>query len=211
MTPPNKRTTAEVWRALEKIADEVASGEKADAIALEKVAALDDEALDRALREAGIDPAAAANVGLEALRTAPAGDVTEPPSPVGAKEPPSPADAKEPPARAGAKRARSARPLLWLAAAALFSLLVVFVWVQGQPEHVSRPPPPSREEAADLRDEAFGLCAQGRWAECEARLDDARDLDPAGEADPRVRAARQSVGPPSPVDGGHRNDRPPSP
>ena len=71
MTPPTKRTTAEVWRALEKIADDVAphgiDGQGArekglDEEALRKLAAQSDEELDRALREAGIEPDEAAKV-----------------------------------------------------------------------------------------------------------------------------------------------------
>ena len=62
MTDPRKRTTAEVWQALDKFT--------ADA-ELARLDAQSDEELDRALREAGIDPAEAAKVGLEALTKTP--------------------------------------------------------------------------------------------------------------------------------------------
>ncbi len=53
-------------------------------------------------------------------------------------------------------------------------------------------PPLSR--AADLRKEAFEACGRGHWQECIARFDEARTLDPAGDAaadvvDARKRAA----------------------
>jgi len=55
VTEQAKRTTAQVWKALEEIA--------ADVKDLARIAELDDEALDRELKLAGIDPADAARVG----------------------------------------------------------------------------------------------------------------------------------------------------
>ena len=55
MTDARKRTAAEVWQALSADAE------------LAHLAAQSDEDVDRALREAGIDPDEAAKVGLEVL------------------------------------------------------------------------------------------------------------------------------------------------
>jgi len=44
--------------------------------------------------------------------------------------------------------------------------------------------------AADIRKEAFELCGRGRWKECLARFDDAKAIDPPGDADPEVASAR---------------------
>jgi len=44
--------------------------------------------------------------------------------------------------------------------------------------------------AARLRDEARDECTRQEWATCQAKLDDARALDPAGDRDPDVQAYR---------------------
>jgi RNA polymerase sigma factor (sigma-70 family) len=48
-------------------------------------------------------------------------------------------------------------------------------------------------KAAELRGEAFQACAQDDWALCAGALDDASRLDPSGESDPLVQAARADV------------------
>jgi hypothetical protein len=50
-----------------------------------------------------------------------------------------------------------------------------------------------RERAARLRDEAVAACGARDFAACEAKLDDAMRLDPAGESEPRVVAARAAI------------------
>jgi hypothetical protein len=52
-------------------------------------------------------------------------------------------------------------------------------------------PPPSPAEA--LRRDAFEACGRGRWAECERKLDEAKQLDPDGDSDPDVRNARRML------------------
>jgi len=46
--------------------------------------------------------------------------------------------------------------------------------------------------AAALRNAAYGDCDAHRWRECEQKLNDAKDLDPDGESEPRVVAARRA-------------------
>jgi DNA-directed RNA polymerase specialized sigma24 family protein len=58
-------------------------------------------------------------------------------------------------------------------------------------EHVPAPPPSSIPvPAEDLRQRALQDCEKGRWQECVEALDEARRLDPAGDALPAVQAAR---------------------
>jgi hypothetical protein len=44
-----------------------------------------------------------------------------------------------------------------------------------------------------LRDDAFGACADSLWALCDRKLDEAQKLDPGGESDARVQAARKAA------------------
>jgi DNA-directed RNA polymerase specialized sigma24 family protein len=79
--------------------------------------------------------------------------------------------------------------------------------VLAPPDEVARPAPSSwtappspapgspeaLQRARELRDQAFRACTQDDWATCERGLDGARELDPQGESDPRVHAARADV------------------
>lgn len=49
------------------------------------------------------------------------------------------------------------------------------------------------QRAATLREEALDACDARRWEECGRKLDEAKDLDPAGEDEPRVVAARKAI------------------
>jgi hypothetical protein len=49
------------------------------------------------------------------------------------------------------------------------------------------------QHVASLRKEAFAACDARRWDECARRLDEAKELDPAGESDDRVVAARKAI------------------
>jgi hypothetical protein len=51
----------------------------------------------------------------------------------------------------------------------------------------------ARERATRLRDEAVAACGAEDYATCTAKLDDAMRLDPAGESEPRVVAARAAI------------------
>jgi RNA polymerase sigma factor (sigma-70 family) len=59
------------------------------------------------------------------------------------------------------------------------------------PEPTLAPPEPTPDErAAELRRDALQKCDAKAWQECLDGLDAARALDPAGDGDPKVRAAR---------------------
>jgi len=195
MTERGKRTDAEVWEALEKITAEV--GE------LERIDALSDDELDRELRAAGIDPAEAATFGQDIV-------VRPPP-----QAPGPPSQAPRPPK----KTARSPRKVHWIAWGAVAAAAVLIVGVLAtRPENVASPPPDDSasdaglttklQAAAKLRDDAFGSCAHGVWAVCEHRLDAARALDPAGEQDEKVIAARRAVYDAQHADAGAKPDGP---
>jgi hypothetical protein len=99
-------------------------------------------------------------------------------------------------------------------AASFFGL---FVWREGTirtvPERAERPelsdsrpvPPPSYmvetdpQKAARLRAQAYRLCDQGYWGECEDKLDEAGRLDRAGNGTFEVNEARSRIEQ-------HRND-----
>jgi hypothetical protein len=51
----------------------------------------------------------------------------------------------------------------------------------------------SEQRAAALRDEAFAACDMHLWADCLRKLDAAKKLDPDGDSDSRVSAARDAV------------------
>jgi RNA polymerase sigma factor (sigma-70 family) len=60
-----------------------------------------------------------------------------------------------------------------------------------EPTVVPLPPQPTPEErAAELRQDALKKCDGRAWQECLDGLDAARALDPAGDGDPSVKAAR---------------------
>ena len=56
------------------------------------------------------------------------------------------------------------------------------------PEQLTAQPPPSAKE---LRKQAFEACGRGQWQACIARFDEAKDLDPEGDQDPEITAARE--------------------
>jgi hypothetical protein len=47
-----------------------------------------------------------------------------------------------------------------------------------------------QRRAAQLRDEAYKACEKAQWAGCLQKLNEAKALDPAGDANPRVRGWR---------------------
>ena len=121
MSEPRKRTDAEVWQALEKVAAELKE--------LERIDALSDEELDRELRAAGIDPAEATGLGPDVLVRPPRRAPGAPP--------------RGPTARKQA--ARSPRKVHWVAWAALAAAVVLVVgWLATRPENVASPRPDDR-------------------------------------------------------------------
>jgi hypothetical protein len=61
-----------------------------------------------------------------------------------------------------------------------------------EPQKPPKPPTP-QERAEALRNEAFDSCGEWLWAECDRKLDEAKQLDPGGESDLRVQGARKEV------------------
>jgi hypothetical protein len=87
-----------------------------------------------------------------------------------------------------------------VAAALAAAALLVLAW--PHPAVVSHPRPQDdgqqgeptpRDRAEALREKAYAACDRKAWAECKAALDEAQGLDPAGEADPRVKASREAI------------------
>jgi len=133
-----------------------------------------------------------------------------------AKDDPAPA-ADSVPLRARAREAALAAktgaslprlPAVWLAAAVVGAVLLVFAFMNGaaivavfkgeaiRPDDEWLPweRAPTREErAASLREKAFAACDVAQWDPCQAKLDEARGIDPAGEEAPRVAAARSAI------------------
>lgn len=116
---------------------------------------------------------------------------------VGAEAPAAPADvgggkpvAVVVPMGVGKTRTRTATRWIALLAAAALCALVFFV--------ATRPPvtvasSDGRVRAEVLRAEAYEACARMSYTTCKRDLDVARTLDPAGDADARVQAARAAV------------------
>jgi DNA-directed RNA polymerase specialized sigma24 family protein len=103
------------------------------------------------------------------------------------------------------KRAQRKRALLeqkWLRYAAfglpgLAIILLIVKAVQPPPPVGHAPPwtgtpdePTPEERAAALRANAEHACGAAQWEECLDKLDQARDLDPDGEQDPKVQGLR---------------------
>ncbi len=198
MTEPRKRSPAAVWRALEKAGDDAE---------LERINAMTGDELDAELRAAGLDPAEAAKIGADVLGPVPAssnGGV-----------------ASEVPARTGVAEAKGAvreaprrrRRVYWIAGFAAAAVVIGVLVTRpsgGPPVGTGHPDTAALKEAADLRERAFGACDQGYWAACEDALNAARSLDPAGEAAPRVVAARRSIEAVG-ADAGRKFEKPPKP
>jgi hypothetical protein len=132
-----------------------------------RIDALSDGDLDGELRAAGIDPESIA------------------------------ATAKPGAAKVASRKARlRARPWVWgLASAAVVALVIFAAWPRPERFYVghgaTRDDGPQR--AATMRKDAFKACEANLWSLCEDRLNEARGLDPDGEANPEVRRARESI------------------
>jgi hypothetical protein len=133
---------------------------------LERIDALSDDDLDRELRAAGVDPAEAGKIGSQVLAKT---------------------------QKEGPRPPRKLRWVAWVGAGAAAALIAIAL-VREQPiVGAGRPAPTPKQQAAQLRGDAFSACAQGLWSACEDQLNAARALDPGGEMDPKVLAARQSL------------------
>jgi DNA-directed RNA polymerase specialized sigma24 family protein len=84
-------------------------------------------------------------------------------------------------------------------AAVLFAVLIAWMWLRREqptadpvlPTPVPETAPPELERAAKLRAEALGECDRNAWERCLEGLDEAAQLDPAGDTSQQVRRARE--------------------
>jgi hypothetical protein len=178
MSAPRKPGSHVTWETIEKVADQ---GERT------RLEALSEADIDSELREAGLEPEEAMRVVKRAVEQA------------GEKRAPAPTT--DPPRLANVQAVKPKTP--WrpgtIAATTAVALAAGVLLVlstrrpegdaHGRPADAASPP----ERAAELRDEAYAGCAEHAWARCEGKLDEARRLDPAGETNPRVIAARKAV------------------
>jgi hypothetical protein len=169
-----KRAPEEAWDALEKMEldDEV-----------DRVLGLSDKELDDELAKGGADPQQVRNRGRQiAAQIVPSATPTlgQPPKPSGAAAP-----AKVIPLR----RVR----LVALLAAALGVFAVVLLVRRPDGDVTQGNPARRRELAAEHRAKASAECAASHWQACLDALDDAKDLDPAGDQDVSVRDLRRSA------------------
>ncbi len=150
-----------------------------DEAQVERVATMTGPELDEELRSQGLDPHDAFD--LEAMLPPPVAK----PAPV-------------------LVRPLARRADLWLIAASFAALglsvaVAAFQADPAQPETADGPAPEgpagpaalARAEA--LRDEAGRACSQKLWYSCAQRLDEARALDPEGDAQERVRDWRKAI------------------
>jgi hypothetical protein len=184
-----QRTPEDIWSALEKEALEGDDAERAGAMSVEDAV--------KELAEAGVD-AEKVKAEARAFRT-------ELDRNIAGRE-----QAAEAAARARARRLRAPRRaalFVGLAAALVVCVAAAYAaWVRGHPKlHApalpasksapSAPPPAPSSEliAPELRRQAFEACDAKRWPKCLSLLQQARDVDPAGDGDRRVQSARREA------------------
>jgi hypothetical protein len=161
------------WKTIGRVADEANAA---------RVEPKDHAALDAELAAAGVD--------LDDLPGLPAEPEAKAPAP-----PP-----KVRPART--------RRAVWLIAAAIGAMVLLLIVMNGaaivaffkgepiRPDDEWVPwkqEPTPQQRAAAIRKDAYTACADGLWVTCEAKLDEAKAIDPAGETDPRVVVARRAA------------------
>jgi hypothetical protein len=82
---------------------------------------------------------------------------------------------------------------------ALMNSAAIVAYLKGEPIRPDLPwTPPSatptpEQRAAALRSEAYAACVAEKWDECGRKLEEAKVLDPAGDEDPQVTAARKAA------------------
>jgi hypothetical protein len=183
MTEPRKRTNAELWAAIEKASDDTE---------LARIDTLDEEALDRELRAAGIDPDEAAAFVKAAIA-----DVNSPreAKALAARQAPARPPAPSTPRAPSALPAPAPRPLRsrWEPYVATAAVVALVASALTKENHGTATPPPPHEQAAPLREEATEACMQRQWKRCAEKLDEARLIDPAGESDPLVAELRAAI------------------
>ncbi len=184
MTRNPKLPPDEAWDAVEK----TALGDEA-----ERVAKLSDAALDAELENKNVDARALRERGAAlAAKLMAAKGTTATAQP-----------AKAPAAAPVLLAPRRSRRAAWLAAAALVAISgllylmtvpAVVAWFRPEPIAPDREQIVSaRERAWKLREEGLASCRASLWTTCLEKLDQAKDLDPAGETDPRIAKARKEA------------------
>jgi DNA-directed RNA polymerase specialized sigma24 family protein len=97
--------------------------------------------------------------------------------------------------RAGLGAVLAAHAVLFVLALTIASSVALVADRGARPHPVAASAPDDpRERAARLRRRAYDACDARDWAACLERLDDAAAIDPPGDDDPRVRAARALAG-----------------
>lgn len=209
MTERRKIPPVEAWKAIDAM---VSQGE------LDRIKGLSDKEVEDELKEAGFDLDAVRTIGQDAIEKAAreagidVGGVTRAAPALGKTAGGEAHGAKVTPFPSARRRTR------WdafLAAAAIAAALIavfamagpaIVAWFRGERIGPDRDTVPRRElppelRAAQLRDEGFKACAAMQWVSCVAKLDEAKQLDPAGDSDPRVQEWRSAAQPVEPWDG----------
>lgn len=192
MSDPKRLSPAETMRAIRA---------EAGSDAVDEVMALSPQAVDAALKAAGIEPAEAERRATAAIEAALAS--------VGAA--PEPAKSRVVPLKKAQARSLSRRwaTLGSVAAAAAVAATVgvmnrsaIVAMFRGTeaigPDRYGVPAtstqgPTAAEKALALRTAAFASCKESQWDWCEAQLDEASQLDPAGDTAPEVVTARKAI------------------
>jgi|HubBroStandDraft_6_1064221.scaffolds.fasta_scaffold114540_2 hypothetical protein len=183
----SERKHADLWREL---VDE--AGEDA----IDRAATVSVAQAEAELKTAGFDVAAErakANAFVDALGS-------EASSPTAKETAPRPTEG---PRRKGPRAAA-----VWLAAAATLAVAggALYATLHPSPEVVGSPPPPTPSRpapvvpsaddlaiAAELRRKAAAACDAKQWSVCLAKLDDARTVDPEGDAALAVKSLRDKA------------------
>jgi hypothetical protein len=77
-----------------------------------------------------------------------------------------------------------------LGIAALANRVAIEAYLRGTPAVGPDTTSTARQRAWTLRGEALAACDTRRWLACTQKLDEAMQLDPVGESDPRIVGAR---------------------
>ncbi len=180
------------WKTIDRVADAALADERKK---IDELAAEGDAAIDAQLAAAGLG-----DDDVKALLEA-AKDEAEGPAVAVAAAAPAPSMEKPAPAA----RSRT----IGIAAFVAAVVVVVMMWKHDQvvaifvhpapsvgpsaPKHVPLPSLVAKRDANGIRALAMGDCANGFWDDCETKLDQAKQLDPAGENREDVVAARAKI------------------
>jgi hypothetical protein len=204
VTEPRKPAPPIAWDTIERAAGK---GDRA------RIEAMAEAEVDEDLRKAGIDPERAASVVERALNEGAPQSETETPAAAKGESAAAPPPLRSieggaPGATPQAKASRVARWAPWVGATALAACVLLVLANQhddGVGQGNPGPPPSDSHRAAPvqpdtpaghaarMRANAAGACAEERWEICERLLNQATDLDPAGESTPMVIGLRRQL------------------